>query len=383
MKWDFLVLGATGLQGRIATRDLLENGHSVLLCGRNKSRVEDILSKYKNTKFEYLDLKNYKSVVDTIKKSGASVVLNCAESDWNLAVLKACLECGVHNLDLGSEIQMTKKQLAMHSYLVKKEIVHITGCGSAPGIGNIMLNYAASEFDSIKSIDVGFSWTSNIKKFVVPFSMPKIVEEFTAPAMNIKNGRFIKIEPMSSIIKLKDEFIGKEELLFIRHPETYTFYKYYKQKGVKNVRFFAGFPPHSFNKIEALIELGLTSKNKINFNGIKIAPMEFVNEVLKNLPIPEGYKEKEVVWVTSIGKKEGKIKKVAMRCIVQTIKGWEFAGCNIDTGMTISIIAQMIRNGAIKENGSFAPEAIIPPEPFFKELAKRKMTVYKNGKRIN
>lgn len=383
MKWDFLVLGATGLQGRIAARDLLENGYSVLLCGRNKGRINDILNKYKKTKFEYVDLENYNSAVNTIKKSGASVVLNCAEGDWNLAALKACIECRAHNLDLGSEIPMTKEQLGMHNQLIKKEITHITGCGSVPGIGNVMLNHAANDFDTINSIDVGFSWNSNIKKFVVPFSMPSIVDEFTAPATNVKNGHFVKIEPMSSLTEGKDKFVGDEKLIFVRHPETYTFYKYYKNKGVKNIRFFAGFPPHSFNRINSLIELGLTSYDEVNYKGIKIVPMEFVNEVLKNLPIPKGYTEKEDLWVTLIGKKDGKIKKVAMKCIVPTLKGWESAGCNIDTGMTVSIMAQMIKNGTIKERGSFAPEAIIPPEPFFKELAKRKMVVYKNGKKIN
>ena len=47
MKYDFVVLDATGMQGRIVSRDLLENGYSVLLCGRDKPRVEQILNKYK------------------------------------------------------------------------------------------------------------------------------------------------------------------------------------------------------------------------------------------------------------------------------------------------------------------------------------------------
>ena len=44
-KFDFVVLGATGMQGRIVTKDLLESGYSVLLCGRDKKRVEKILKK--------------------------------------------------------------------------------------------------------------------------------------------------------------------------------------------------------------------------------------------------------------------------------------------------------------------------------------------------
>ena len=72
-----------------------------------------------------------------------------------------------------------------------------------------------------------------------------------------------------------------------------------------------------------------------------------------------------------------------MECLVSTLTGWEDAGCNIDTGMPCSIMAQMIKTGVINKPGSYAPEAIVPPEPFFKELRKRKMHVLENGKIIN
>ena len=72
-----------------------------------------------------------------------------------------------------------------------------------------------------------------------------------------------------------------------------------------------------------------------------------------------------------------------MECIVPTLKGWEDAGCNIDTGMPASIIAQMIHKEIIQEKGSFSPEEVVDTVPFFKEIAERSMHVLENGKRIN
>ena len=99
--------------------------------------------------------------------------------------------------------------------------------------------------------------------------------------------------------------------------------------------------------------------------------------------MPAGYKETENIWVEVEGLKKGKKKKVEMNCIVKTISGWEEAGSNVDTGRTISIISQMIQTGLIKESGVYSPEAVIPCETFFEELAKRKMRVYMNEKPIN
>lgn len=380
---DFVILGATGMQGKIAARDLLENDYSVLLCGRNEERVQHILKRYKKSSFEFIDLKDVAKTTAVLAKSGASVVLNCAEGDWNLNALNASIKANCSCLDLGSEIWMTKKQLAMDSMIRAKKLTHITGCGSVPGIGNVMLRYGARELDKVTSIEVGFAWNSNIKKFVVPFSIQSIIEEFTDPAPEVLHKKFVKVRPLSTLRKVYDTEVGEEERLLVRHPETYTFYHYYKNKGVDTIKFFAEFPPHSFEKIQSLIELGMGSKEPIMYQGMSIKPVEFLTEVLKGLSTPKGYTEKEDLWVNVAGIKNGKKKINKMHCIVPTLPGWEDAGCNIDTGMTISIMAQMILNGEIAEKGSFAPEGVVPPEPFFAELAKRKMIVYENNKKIN
>jgi len=383
MKFDFVVLGATGMQGKIVARDLLENGYSVLLCGRNKKRADKILENYKKTGFEYVDLRDIKNASKVIRNSKADVVVNCAEGDWNLNALKACIAANAHCIDLGSDIWMTKKQLEMHDLLRKKNLISITGCGSVPGVGNIMLNYVSGKFDKINTIEVGFSWNSNIKKFVVPFSIQSIIEEFTEPAQVLENKRWKKKIPLETVREGYHQTIGRQKEFLVAHPEMYTFYYYFKDKGLRNIRFYAGFPEHSFDKIASLIELGFGSKKEIDFEGMKIKPIDFLTEALKELKYPRGYEEKENLWVDIYGVKNGRKKRILMECVVPTLKGWEDAGSNIDTGMPASIIAQMIKKETIMEKGSFAPEAIVPPELFFKELRKRKMVVMENGKVIN
>lgn len=92
---------------------------------------------------------------------------------------------------------------------------------------------------------------------------------------------------------------------------------------------------------------------------------------MKKIKMPQGYEEKETLWVEVFGMKHGKKKKIEIDCHIRTVEGWEFAGCNVDTGMPISIMAQMVKNGLIVEEGVTAPEKSIPPLPFFRELKKR------------
>ncbi len=385
MKFDFVVLGATGMQGRIVAKDLLQKGYTVLLCGRDKSRVEQFLKKYKKTAFAYIDIvKDPISLQKIIERSSGNVVINCMEGDWNANAANICIAAGVHSIDLGSDTPGTKKQFDLDKKLKKKNLIHITGCGSVPGIGNVMLRYAKDKLNTIDSIDVGFAWDSNQKVFVVPFSIQSILEEFVTPADMIINKNHTVVTPMSTIMRVQHRSIEKEPQFNVgHHPETFTFYKFMKDKGIKNIKFFAGFPQHSFRVIDSLVKVGFTNKESIEFGGRETIPINFLTEMFKKITYPKGYTEKENLWVHIYGKKDGKKKTIKMECIVPTLNGWEDAGCNIDTGLPASIIAQMIKNKIIIERGAFSPEFIVPPELFFQELKKREMIVYENGKRVN
>ena len=386
IKYDFIVLGADGIQGRIVSRDLLESGYTVFAADLYRSRLEKLLKKYKHKiEFSFVDLRDIDMTINVIEKSGAKVVVNCAEGDWDLNVYKACIETKRHCIDLGSDSKMTKKQLEMSPLFKKIKRTAITGCGSVPGIGNVMLRYSAKKFNRIDTIEAGFAWDSNIKKFVVPFSIQSILEEFTVPAPTIENRRRVTKSPLKTITQRYYRSIGYQKSFLVDHAELYTFYHYYKNKGVKNIRFYAGFPDHSARIVSTLINLGFSSKKPTEVKGIGfIKAYELLTQLLKRIKMPKQYREWENLWVEIKGVRNGKKKlTILMECLVPTLRGWEDAGCNIDTGMPASIIAQMIKNREIKKSGSFAPEGIVPEKLFFKRLKNKKMLVYENGKLIN
>lgn len=385
MKYDFLVIGADGMQGGIVARDLLENGYSVFLSDLYNARVSEIIKRFpkKTASFAYIDVRDTDRTINVIQKSGADVVVNCAEGDWNLNVFQACLHTRTHCIDLGSHIEDTKAQLALNKEFREIGRTAITGCGAVPGVGNVMLRYAAKKFDSIETIEAGFAWDSNIKKFVVPFSIESILEEFTMPAPYIINRKWRTRQPVETAANRFYRSIGYQKSFLVDHAETFTFYHYLKHKGVRNIRFYAGFPDHSAQVIKTLIDLTFHAKKPVRYNGGAIQPDAFLSQMLKRLPRPRGYREWENLWVEIKGFKDRKKKIILMECVVPPLKGWEDAGCNVDTGMPASVIAQMIKEGEITKRGSFAPEGIVPEKPFFKELRRRKMTVYENGARIN
>ncbi|MEK7610108.1 MAG: saccharopine dehydrogenase C-terminal domain-containing protein [Patescibacteria group bacterium] len=384
MKIDFLVLGSSGMQGRIVVRDLLESGFKVYCADLYREGSEKNLAEHPGTRFEFIDLRDYDASKNFLNKIDAKVVINCAEGDWNLDVFRMCLELGKNIIDLGSDISMTKAQLTLNKKFRDKGIVGITGCGSTPGINNIMFHYATGQFKTIDTVEIGFAWDSNVKKFVVPFSIESIIEELTDPAAVLENGVWLDKNPMDTEVIREFREIGSQRCYIVRHPETYTLYAYYKPFGIKNIRFYAGFPDHSLDMMRRLIELGLGKKSLLKFEEVEIRPIDALSRILSIQPRPDTYMERENLWVEISGHDpEGNIKIVKMECLITTLPGWQDAGCNIDTGLPASIIAQMVFDGRINTPGSFAPGPVITPLDFFAELKKKGMSVYQDGNLVN
>lgn len=382
MKYDFVVVGANGIQGKIVSRFLLEKGHSVLLCAIDDYGIEKLIEHPKSD-FVRIDLRKIEKVKRDVSKSGSKILINCAVDDYNLFVTKMSLELGMNYIDLGSEEVMYYEQLKLDKDFKAKNIIGIIGIGSTPGINNIMLRYAKPQFDTIHTVNLGFAWNSNKEVFVTPFSIDAIAYEFSEPAKILENGKYVNRMPKECKINYKYKSIGKQPTQYTKHIEHHSFYDFLKDKGIKNISVLSSFPKHSHSKIDMLMDLGFMNKEEINVNGIPMRPLDFTIEVLRHIPIPDGYTEKEDLFLKIYGTKDKKKKFVEMDCIAWTLPGWEDATCNIDTGFPAAILAEMIKDEKISEKGMFSPEFVVPPIPFFEELGKSKIWVYENGKRIN
>jgi saccharopine dehydrogenase (NAD+, L-lysine-forming) len=383
MTFDFIVIGATGEQGSIASRDLLESGYRVLLCGRRRSAVKTLLKKHKRARFAEVDLRNIDSTTRVIRKAGSPIVLNCAELTWNLNAMDACLKAQAHYLDLGGLQDMTVRQFKRNRAFERKGLIALLGCGSTPGIANVMAAHAIADMDVVDHIDLGFAWKSNMKTFVLPYSLESIVYELTVPAIVLENGRFKKIRACTLEGITRFLGVGKQATYCIVHSEVFTFHRYFKHLGLRSVHYKAGFPHHSSSVIEILIELGFVSKAPVATPSGDIVPLDFTSSALRDIKRPKKYKETEDLWVSVYGTSKGKPTRIQMDCLVKSTPGWGEAGSNVDTGRTIAVMAEMLHHGTIKEVGVTAPEACVPPMPFFRELEKRGMRLYKNRRRLS
>jgi len=367
-----------GSMGKIIAKDLAETyNRKVIYLARDVNSVKN-LAKKNNAEIRYADVSKPKTLAKAFKN--IDVVIHAVHHEFNLNVMKACLKSKTNYIDLGGLYYYTKKQLKLNNQFQKANLTAIIGMGASPGITNVLAKYASKFLDKIENIEIkigykDFSTYKQISPLSASYSMQTILEEFSwKPAVFI-NGKIKFVEPISGREEYNfPEPIGMQKPQYTIHSEIATLP--YTLKA-KNVSFKIAFDDDFVDKIKMLKENGFISDEKIKINNNEFNIKEVSAEILKKLPktISEKINQYEIIRVILSNKHKKIIMDVKIKGVGETI--------DKDTGVPPSIIAQMIVDGKIKDKGVFPPESVIPREYFFKELAKRRIYIYKNNKRIN
>lgn len=372
----FIVLGGYGIIGRVVVLDLFQSCKNcdIIIAGRDLKKAKEYADSFKSNrvKARKINIDDEKGLVRLLKEG--NVCVNCLQYYFNVEIMKACLKARVHYLDLGGLFHETKKQIKLDNAFKKIGKTAILGCGATPGITNVMAAYGANFLKKIEKIEIVFAdkdETDYEQSFVLPYSFKTIIDEYTMKPAVFKNGKMIFVKPHSGLKEEDFGRFGKQKGFYTLHSELATFLASFKEKGVKNIEFRATFEEDFSKKIIDLIELGFTKgiikidRKKLNILDVSAAIMD------KWLPRKgTKIKDEELLRVNLDN-------RIIMDAIVKT--RFNIPAGSYDTGVPCSIIAQMI-NGL--PAGVFAPEKIINTGFFFKELNKRGIRIYKNGKEI-
>ncbi len=363
-----LVLGGYGGMGSVVARDLVKSGVSTIVAGRDVDKARKFCERLGKLAFPARIDVNDKNLVNEIKRVEADVVVNCTWYEYNMIVMPAVIEAGVHYVDLGGLYHKTLEQLKLNDKAREKSVTCILGCGSTPGTTNIAATYAAEKFDHIEKIEIrsGFRYLANFKKFVPPYSMKTIIGEFTQHPPVLREGKIKFLEPMKNKVSFSfPKPLGKVTGYFTIHSELATMPKTI-DRGVKSMDFAVAFPKDFIDYVIGVIK---------KYRGDEDLMLEeFEKSTAKLDHIPQDIDAQRVeIW----GKKDGRPLNVRIDVITKFQKSFGRSGGDVDTGVPASVMAQWLAKGNIKYRGVFPPEhKHFPAMEFFKEIGKRGIKVF-------
>jgi lysine 6-dehydrogenase len=321
----------------------------------------------------------------------ADVACNCAVHTTNLAVMEACADTGTHYVDLGGLFHTTRRQLALHDRFVDAGATAVVGMGASPGTTNVMAALAARGLEEVEEVEVRLGiadFAPSTAPLPLPYAVDTLLDEFAAPAMAFRDGRFVEVPAMSEQEEL--DFpppVGRVRVGHTLHSEVATLPLHFADRGIRSVSFKVGFPAGFMDRMGLLVDLGLAADHPVDLPGGRVVPRELLVHSITTTattPGPEAAPDDaEALWVRVRGRRAGHSGDPALaprvevlaECVVRPHQEWRAGAGQLDTGVPPSIVAQLLGHEVIDRPGVFAPEDAVPPEPFLAELARRHMEV--------
>jgi lysine 6-dehydrogenase len=378
-----VVLGA-GLMGRAVVLDLAgaREVRSIIVADFDRGRAHDVAAKFGRGKARGVaaDVRETQHLAKILH--GCNVVVNCTQYNWNLDVMRAALAAKVHHMDLGGLYHMTRRQFSLDRDFRRIGKLAIPGMGGAPGITNVMARALADKMDRVDSIRV-YNAGADEQKYDSPiaysFSIATILDELTMSPIHFVGGRYVE-KPMLSEPEpgTFPHPIGKIILRHSIHSELGTLAESFRKKGVREVFFKINYDPKLVELVRNLVDAGFTSRDLITVNGTQVAPRAVLLALMQKKAPTKTPLDVEAlrVVVTGQNKKDGRKKPIglAMEMWADHTARPQLSAVARDTGFPAAIAAVMHGRGEIPGVGVQAPENVVPPEPFFRELKKRGFT---------
>ena len=380
-----LIIGCGGVAS-VAIHKCCQNSEvfeEIVIASRTKSKCDALKAKLGGGKTKIstaqVDADNVDELIALIREHKPDVVLNLALPYQDLTIMDACLATKTHYVDTANyEPKDTAKfeykwQWAYRERFEKAGITALLGCGFDPGVTGVFCAYAMKHyFDEIHTIDIldcnggdhGYPFATNFN--------PEInIREVSAKGSYWENGKWVETEPMEIKREYDFEGVGKKDMYLLHHEELESLGL--NIKGIRRIRFFMTFGQSYLTHLKCLENVGMTSIEPIDYNGMKIVPLQFLKAVLPD-PASLGPRTKGKTNIGCImnGVKDGKPVSYYVYNICDHQECYREVGSqaiSYTTGVPAMIGAMLVMQGVWRKPGVYNVEEF-DPDPFMDALNK-------------
>ncbi len=149
---DLVVLGGYGATGSAVARKLAQwFPGRVVVAGRDLDRARRLAGAVPGLRARRVDVGRPDEVAGAVR--GAAVAVMCVERD-NDAVARACLERGVHYVDICATTAVLERIEDLHDLAVEHGVTAALSVGLAPGLTNLLARWCTQELPGAAGVDL-------------------------------------------------------------------------------------------------------------------------------------------------------------------------------------------------------------------------------------
>jgi saccharopine dehydrogenase (NAD+, L-lysine-forming) len=329
-----------------------------------------------------LDVRDGGALRDALAR--VDLVVNGLVPEFNLDVMRACLEAGTHYLDMAAagprDVVGTAdvdEQLAMSPEFEAHELTALTFFGIDPGVSDVFAHALYDQLDTVERLTVvdGDAGTVEGFDFAPSFSPATAVEEcLILPPHAFEDGRLVRREPLTRHMTFGfPDPVGALTVWNVDHEESQLMPLFLADKGLRNADFYIALPDAWVELLLAWRKLGFDHNREIEFEGCRFRPLDLL---VSRLPRPVDLigKLHGSVCVGTVA--EGTLGGEPVRRFMYQVTSHDEAfaslgvqGTGLQTGVPAACAAIMLARGLVTRRGVLAPEQI-PVGPFLDLLTE-------------
>jgi saccharopine dehydrogenase-like NADP-dependent oxidoreductase len=376
-----LVIGAGGVGSAFVPtalrRDFFEH---LVVSDYDEGRARAVADRASDGRVSAMrvDASDRGAMVDLIRDQRISHVLNAVDPRFVMPIFGACLEAGVHYLDMAmslskphperpyeeSGVKLGDEQFALADEWQRRGLLALVGIGVEPGLSDVFARYAADHlFETIDEVGVrdGANLVVEGYDFAPSFSIWTTIEECLNPPVIWEKDRGWYTTPPFSEPETFDfpEGIGPVECVNVEHEEVLLIPRWVK---ARRVTFKYGLGDEFIEVLKVLHKLGLDRTEKVRVGGAEVAPRDVVAAVL---PDPATLGDRMYgktcagTWVNGTGK-DGRPREVYLYHVVDN--AWSMAEYGSQavvwqTAVNPVAALELLANGTWSGAGVLGPEA--------------------------
>jgi saccharopine dehydrogenase-like NADP-dependent oxidoreductase len=349
-----IVIFGVGAQGSTIARRMEEHPDvSEIICADYDNRAaEELSNSLDKAKALQLDAGNVNNVIRAAE--GCDLIVNGLPLEFDLIIMEAALAVNASYMDMAGPMEdigfVESYQLIFsewHEKFKDKGLTAIVGCGSSPGLANIIARQSVDKLETCDTIGIYVFegvWTERFTPFW--WSPEVALSDMGFKTFRYENGKHVIDKPFSRPVMMKLRGIDREvRMVDHEHDEPVSMGLLAEKvlKGVKNVDFKYG--GCGVELSELLFNMGLLSKEPVTVKDTRIVPMDLVLKLCPPAPkypeeikaiIDEGVVVEEGAFLVRVeGKKE--FKPVRIDCYVNApglVESFEKSGLSHEAYLT-------------------------------------------------
>ncbi len=307
---------------------------------------------------------------------GFDVALSATDYRYNATLTRAAIEAKTHLCDLGGNLPIVHRQLAMSDDAQRRGVTVVPDCGLAPGLACQLAALGVERLDTTDSVRLRVGGLPAHPRpplgYKLVFSVRGLTNEYLETTEVVREGQLAQVPSLDDLETIDFPAPFGEMEAFNTSGGASTLTRTLRSR-VRNLDYKTIRYPGHCAVFAALRDLGFLSEQSIDDTGL--VPRQFTERLLSRALVDETDTDVVLMRIEVTGTRAGEPVSQYFEMIDRHHPDTGHSAMARTTGYSAAAVAYMLAAGAIRQRGVLPGEHALPLEEYLVAVRARGLDI--------